>query len=412
MTEQKIHYPVNLDTAELIILLASKKQNAFKSMMSILREIEEQTEIRRKRNMKFYQVSSIVEGIYNKEIYTNRQLSSRATGEIKFLENDVYQLNNQRETLKQELELHEQELNESRQYAEQRRDKKAKREKQYHSFYNVPIVAAQYKKKYVRARDKNSDAEEQMSNIRATVDSAQKAISETLKSITESQKKIESLTLQKNEAEDKSNEVEDMITELRDGQRFWSSFDKNQLPTAIKATQDFIEAIQKYARKNTGGFTQIVHYESDFVKIFRLALSEYAEAENYAESRWDKIQVTFDCAKCNCTQVGWPNLDKVRTTDLLCDTCYKEAHTSMILEKKFNSIIGAGRSPQMQLLPGESSLSVSSLATNNSSTSSNKSKTGFKKMFRMIKTNRRPSSTVNTNTSQDFTEHSPDLYVS
>lgn len=401
-----------MDTAELIISLASKKQNAFKLMMSVLREIEEQTEIRRKRNMKFYQVSSIVEGIYNKEIYTHRQLSSRTTGEIKFLENDVYQLNNQRETLEKELGLHEQELNESRQYAEQRRDKKAKREKQYHSFYNVPIVAAQYKKKYVRARDKNSDAEEQMSNIRATVDSAQKAISETLKSITESQKKIESLALQKKEAEDKSNEVEDMIAELRDGQRFWSNFDKNQLPTAIKATQDFIETIQKYARKNTGGFTQIVHYESDFVKIFRLALSEYAEAENYAESRWDKIQVTFDCAKCNSTQVGWPNLDKVRTTDLLCDTCYKEARTSMILEKKLNGIIGSGRSPQMQLLSGESSLSVSSLATNNSSTSSNKSKTGFKKMFQMIKTNKRPSSTLTTNTSQDFTEHSPDLYVS
>lgn len=412
MIEQRLYYTVNLDIAETVISLASKKQNAFKLMMAVLREVEEQIEIRRKTNMKFYQIASIVEGIYNKEIYSYRQLSSKTNGEIKFLENDIYQLNHQREMLKEEMNTHEQELNDIRQYAEQRRNKKAKREKQYHDFYHVPIVAAQYKKKYVRARDKNSDAEEQVSKIRCTVDACQKAISETTKLMMESQKKIESLIIQKQEADDKSKQAEDMIAELQDGQKFWSSFDNNQLPIALKATQGFIEAIQRHTRKSgSNTLSQIVHYESEFVKIFRLALNEYGEAEAYAQSRWGSIQVAFNCAKCNICQVGWPNLDKVRTTDLLCDSCYKEARTSMILEKKINSVIGASRSHQLQTLPSGSSLSISSFATSasSSSASSNKSsKTGFKKMFQMIKNNKRSS----TDTSQDFTSHSPDLYVS
>lgn len=412
MIEQRLYYTVNLDTAETVISLASKKQNAFKLMMAVLREVEEQIEIRRKTNMRFYQISSIVEGIYNKEIYSYRQLSSKTNGEIKFLENDIYQLNNQREMLKQEMNTHEQELNDIRQYAEQRRNKKAKREKQYHDFYHVPIVAAQYKKKYVRARDKNSDAEEQVSKIRCTVDACQKAISEITKLMMESQKKIESFMIQKQEVDDKSKQAEDMIAELQDGQKFWSSFDHNQLPIALKATQGFIEAIQRHTRKSgSHTLSQIVHYESEFVKLFRLALNEYGEAEAYAQSRWGSIQVAFNCAKCNICQVGWPNLDKVRTTDLLCDSCYKEARTSMILEKKINSVIGASRSHQLQTLPSGSSLSITSFATtaSSSSASSNKSsKSGFKKMFQMIKNNKRSS----TDTSQDFTSHSPDLYVS
>ncbi|KAI9251562.1 hypothetical protein BY458DRAFT_523841 [Sporodiniella umbellata] len=408
MTDQKVNYPVSLSTADLVVSLASKKQNSFKLMMGILREIEEEIEIRRKLNLKYYQISTIAESLYNKEIYSRRQLSNKSTGEIKFLENDVYQLGNQREVLKQELEIQEQELNEVRNYADQRKDKKAKREKQYHNFYNVPIVAAQYKKKYVRARDKNSDAEKQMSNVRSAVDSIQKAIGDKTKSINDSQKSIEALTLQKQEAEIVIKHAESMVVELKNGYGFWSGFDKHQLPDAIRATQNFIQAIQKHARKTTTGFSEIVHNDSDFVKFFRLALSEYAEAESYAESRWGSIQIPFECAKCHTSQTGWPNLDKVRTTDLLCDLCYKETRTSMILEKKFNGLMGAGGAPSLQ--SRNSNLSISSIDTNNSSTATNnKSKNGFKKIFQKIKINKHPNSSSDLD--QDFVKYPHNLSV-
>ncbi|PHZ10272.1 uncharacterized protein RHIMIDRAFT_245385 [Rhizopus microsporus ATCC 52813] len=405
MTEQKLYHPVNLNTADLIISFASK-QHAFKLMMSTLREIEEQIELRQKANKKFCQTSVVIQDIYHKEIDTYKQLLHSITGDIKYLENDIYRLNNQRTTLKEELDTYEQELAQLREYAEQRRNKKAKREKQYHSFYNVPIVAAQYKKKYMRARDKNSDAEEQLSKVRITVDSCQKAVAEVARSISDCQKKIELLEQQQQDTENRIKQANDMISELQDGQRFWSDFDNNQLSTALKATQQFIEAIQKYSRKSHSNLSQVVHHQTDFVKVFRLALHEYSEAEGYAESRWKDIQVAFNCARCKTTQIGWPNLDKVRTTDLLCDPCYKEVRTTMILEKKINGVIGSNRSQQLLSLPGSSSFSVSSSNTSNSTTSSNKSKTGFKKMFQMIKNNKRSSS------SHDLSSHSPDVYVS
>ncbi|EIE85672.1 hypothetical protein RO3G_10382 [Rhizopus delemar RA 99-880] len=193
-----------------------------------------------------------------------------------------------------------------REYAEYRKNKKTKREKQYHDFYHVPILAAQYKKKYIRALDKNSDAEEQVSKVRSTVDSCQLVIIETAKAINESQKMVESLIIQKQDAENKVKQAEEMINELHEGQKFWSGFDNSQLPTALKATQALIEVIQKHERKSNTNIAQAVNNENEFVKLFKLALYQYAEAENYAESRWGNSQVEFNCAKCKNNQKPKP----------------------------------------------------------------------------------------------------------
>ncbi|KAG1100247.1 hypothetical protein G6F42_017700 [Rhizopus arrhizus] len=171
-----VNGPVNLEQAEFIISLSNKKNGAFKSMMHLLRQIESQIEARRKQNAQFYQVVRVVDERYRRKIYANQQLIQRIHSEITYIVHDMDQLICRRTSLKEELDAHEQELNEIRDYAEQRRNKKSKRERQYHQLYHVPLVAAQYKKKYMRARDKNSDAEEKVSEIRAVVDSCQRAI--------------------------------------------------------------------------------------------------------------------------------------------------------------------------------------------------------------------------------------------
>ena len=406
MIEEQRDYPVNLDTAELVISLASKKHNTFKLMMNALHKIKENIENRRKKNLNFYQTSTLVEGIYNKEIYSHRQLSSSIHGEIKYIENDIYQLSKQQEILKQELNMHKEEMNIIREYAEYRKNKKTKREKQYHDFYHVPILAAQYKKKYIRALDKNSDAEEQVTKVRSTVDSCQLVIIETAKAINESQKMVESLIIQKQDAENKVKQAEEMINELHEGQKFWSGFDNSQLPTALKATQALIEVIQRHEKKSNTNITQAVNNENEFVKSFKLALYQYAEAEHYAESRWGNSQVEFSCARCKTNQVGWPNLDSIRTSDLLCDSCYKETQTSMVLEKKINGMIGTENNNHLQIPKEGSTFSLSSVASS-SSKSSNRNKTGLKKMFQIIKNNKQSN-----NTNQDFSNHFANLYVS
>lgn len=393
--------PVNIDKAEYIISLASKKNGAFKSMMQMLREVEDQIQGRYKKNKIFYQVVKVVDSRYKSKIHHHKQEMENIKSDIDFIEQDVNTLTSQRLELKKELDIHEEELNEIRDYAEQRRNKKSKRERQYHQLYNIPIVATQFKKKYVRARDKNSDAEEKVSEVRTVVEACQRAISEITKSISDSHKKREDLIVTLQQLSTQSKQFEDLLFNLHEGSKFWSGIDKYQSETAMQATISFIETIQKHS-KNHNSFHKIMDPNNDFVKIFKLALYEFGQAEQYAESTFGQLQVEFDCAKCKSTIIGWPTPDKVRIHDLLCDTCYKESRTSMIWEKKMK--IGMDKSHQLLSLPGGSTLSFSSSTTTATSNSTNSSQTssnnkpGFKKMLQIFKgaANKRRSSSHNS----------------
>lgn len=385
--------PADIDKAEYIISLSNKKNNAFKSMMFLLREIEEQFKTRQKNNRIFFQVVDSVSERYKKKIHGNQKLVHNISSDLQDIEYDIRHLSDRSTTLKQELEGHEDELNDIRDYAEQRRNKKSKRERQYHQLYHVPLVANQFKKKYVRARDKNSDAEERVSEVRAVVDNCQRAITDIAKSIGDCQKTRDQLTLQKRDLEKQTKDINDLLFDLQEGYKFWSGFEQYQSITASQATTDFIKTIQKHAHSIT---SKLMDPNNDFVKIFRMALYEYGEAEKYAEKRWGQIQVEFDCVKCHQLHQGWPKPDKVRIQDLLCETCYQENKANMVWEKKISGV--KNRSQQLLSLPGGSMLSFSSQSTaasidSNSSNSPTKKKPGFKKIIQMLKVGKRASNT-------------------
>jgi hypothetical protein len=389
--------PADINKAEYIISLPNKRNSAFKSMIFLLREIEDQFKTRQKKNRVFYQVADVVTERYKKKVYANQQLVQNITLDLQDIEHDIHHLNNRSVTLKQELQGHEDELNDIRDYAEQRRNKKSKRERQYHQLYHVPLVANQYKKKYVRARDKNSDAEEKVSEVRAVVDTCQQAIADIARSIGDCHKRREQLALQKQDLEKQTKDTEDLVFNLQEGRKFWSSFDQYQSITASKATTTFIETIQKHANAIN---SRLMDPNNDFVKIFRMAMFEYGEAVNYAEERWGQLQVEFDCAKCKQSHQGWPKADKVRTHDLLCEACYQENRTNMIWEKKISGV--KDRSQQLLSLPGGSMLSFSSESSTtsiDSNSPSKKKRPGFKKMIQMLKGGNRNSS---SSTSLDY----------
>ncbi|KAG2211061.1 hypothetical protein INT46_008187 [Mucor plumbeus] len=396
-----VNGPVNLEQAEFIISLSSKKNGAFKSMMHLLRQMESQIETRRKQNNHFYQVVHAVDERYRRKIHTNQQLAQRIHSEITYIVHDMDQLTCRRASLKEELDAHEQDLNDIRDYAELRRNKKSKRERQYHQLYHVPLVAAQYKKKYVRARDKNSDAEEKVSEIRAVVDSCQRAISELSKSLGDCQRKREQLTLNQQDVQKQSKETQELMITLQDGCKFWQGFDQHQSITAQKAITHFIEYLQRNSTNNNA-LRQSMDPNNDIVKLFKMALYGYGEAEKYADKRWSNLNIEFDCAKCQVSQIGWPKPDKVRPSNLLCAACYQEHRTSMIWEKKMTGV-----SQQLLNLPGGSMLSFSSQSTLNSTSSSNddtnakNNKPGFKKMFQMLKGNKKKRSSSNDSTSSE-----------
>ncbi|KAI7902427.1 uncharacterized protein BX663DRAFT_511018 [Cokeromyces recurvatus] len=388
--------PINLDKAEFIISIPSTKSNgAFKFMMLLLREIEDQLEARQKKNKIFYQVVHAIEYKYRKKIMDNQQHIQQIQCDLNYIIKDNDAIASRRICVQQELEELEEELNEMREYAEQRRNKKSKRERQYHQLYHVPLIAAQYKKKYVRARDKNLDAEEKLSEIRTCVDASQGALNELARALAENQSKSQELMSQQQSLEKETKDTEELVFKLHEACKFWQSFDENQALSVQKATTQFIETIQKYVN----ALQKVMNPNQDFIKFFKLALLEYGEAERYAVQRWGQLQVEYECAKCHNLYSGWPKPDKVRTSDLLCDSCYQEHRTSMIWEKKITGV--KDKSQQLLSLPSNSRLSFSSTNSSNDSgsPSSSSKKPGFKKMFQLLKGNKRNSFFSNSSSS-------------
>jgi hypothetical protein len=394
-------YSVDLERAEHILSLGDKKLGgSSKSVLLHLRELVEHVEARQKHNAVYYQTVDVVTKQYTGKIHLQKQAINQMLAEINYIDMDIARLQTQRAALQEELTENEQELNGTRDYAEQRRDKKSKRERQYHKLYHVPLVAAQYKKKYIRARDKNADAEEKVSEVREMVDACQDAIGEVSKTIVESQKKIEALKAESKQLEADIAESDNMMQELEQASNFWNNFDSHHCPKTWDATNKLIELILQKP-KGSGSLAVVLDFHNAWIKEFKMACLDYGEGEIYADKRWAHIAVEFTCSKCQVDQVGWPTPDKVRSYDLLCRQCYVDHRSSMIWEKKVNRFsekLGFERNQQLLSLPGGSASSLSTVSTA-LSTSSNKS--GFKKMFNMVKTKRSSSSSSFTLNSQD-----------
>ncbi|KAI8881552.1 hypothetical protein K501DRAFT_334637 [Backusella circina FSU 941] len=395
-------YSVDLERAEYILSLGDKKLGgSSKSVLLHLRELVEHVEARQKHDAVYYQAVEVVKKQYTGKIHLQKQAINQMLAEINYIDMDVARLQTQRAALEEELAENEQELNGTRDYAEQRRDKKSKRERQYHKLYHVPLVAAQFKKKYIRARDKNADAEEKVSEVREMVDACQEAIAEVAKTMVESHKKVETLKADSQNLEVQISESENLMQELEQATHFWKNFDNHHCPKTLDSANTLIELILQKP-KGSGSLAVVLDFHNTWIKEFKMACLDYGEGEIYAEKRWGQIAVEFTCSKCQVSQVGWPTPDKVRSYDLLCRQCYVDHRSSMIWEKKVNRFsekLGFERNQQLLSLPGDSASSLSTISTT-LSTSSNKS--GFKKMFNnMVKTKRSSSSSSFTLNSQD-----------
>lgn len=326
--------PVNLDKAELIIsLISSKKSSAsFKSAQTLLQELEDQFYAREKEIRAFQQVSPVILDTYQKKMFALEQLSHRIKAELHQHELALEHLRHRRGSLTQTLDDHEAELANTRAYAEQRRNKKSKREKQYHQLYHVPLVATQYEKKYVRARDKNSAAEEQVSQVRSKVDACQQELTSITKSLIELQTDRDQLTSQLQDIEAQLKTDQTLVSQVQQGKKFLAATFIPRLKQAHHVTQ----AMTPHT-----------------VEHFKAALSAYKEAE----SQWIQLQVwkaEFQCSSCDGVHMGWPKPDKVRTNAILCEPCYQNRHTSMVFEKKMSSLLSLTGSSSQSIVESSS----------------------------------------------------------
>ncbi|KAI9301180.1 hypothetical protein BJ944DRAFT_10074 [Cunninghamella echinulata] len=272
----------------------------------------------------------------------------------------------------QELRQLEKRLQEMRDYAEQRREKKAKREKQYHEVYHLPIINAQFKKKYMRAREKNNAVEHQLAELHYQMDHIKEKLRQYRAKEKEEQDYYQKKWDQHQIFIKQWDQQQKMMLDMKKAQRFWTEFDTLHLQPCLKWAQQQNNNNEYHRRYSLPSSTATISFNDWY--SFRAAIKKYEEANIYGMNKWNHEQwlenITFDCSLCHESITGlWPYLDKVRTDQLLCTSCYHNNKTSMIVEKKLQTFLPnklTASRPNLLRSATQSTLSIPTLVSSTS----------------------------------------------
>ncbi|KAI8147882.1 hypothetical protein BJV82DRAFT_593759 [Fennellomyces sp. T-0311] len=388
---------------EVLRLLSSNEPTARRQALHALKDIQQNVRARQKRIRTYALTVHALERQYALWQQSARTQLGQLDTTVADLNHQVARLRQQRSETEQRLTKFERELQGIREYAQQRRTKKTKREKQYNHFYFVPVLSSQYHKKYVRAHDKNALAEEQVVQLRQSIEECQQAVRQAANLLSRKQQEHDSQLEQRQAVHHQVAEADQCLNYLHQGQQFWDHFDQYQAAVLIDSCDRLIERFrsnsgdqQLFARRRS---TVLQDGDRDYTVIFKSICSEYGEREAYGAQKWDNVEVDFDCARCRQSLVGWPTPDKVHASDLLCAACYQETRTSMIMEKKMNAFsgkLGIERPVSMERRQSSSNSSnrlstTSSTSTKRPSLSSSSSFVGdaTKKVFKIFTSNKK-----------------------
>lgn len=415
---------ININRAEEVLrLLSSNDVVARRQASQMLKDIQHVVKTRQKRIRLYTSTVQALEHQYARWQVAARQQLAQLDIDVADLNHQIVRIKQQRSNKEQELAGFEQHLQSIRDYAQQRHEKKAKRERQYNQYYNIPIINKQYQKKYVRAHDKNAKAEQELVQIREAMDECQEAARQSANLVVRKQQEYDAKIEQREAVQQQIAEADKCLAYLRQGQQFWMHFDQNQAELVIEASNRLIDM----AKSNNGNSssndlfnkrrrssTQLQQQDQrrDWTVTFRSVCYEYGEKEKYGSEKWDHVEVEFECARCRQSLVGWPTPDKVRQLDLLCAPCYQDTRTSMIMEKKINALggkLGIERPASLESSRRTSSSSNTLVPSDSSSkrpsiSSSSSFVDDAKKLFRGI---RFSSSSKSSSQQQDDLSHRP-----
>jgi chromosome segregation ATPase len=371
---------VNIERADSILSIGEKCSNT-RTIIIELKNLADDIKARQKKNTVLYETITLIQPMYTSKMRLMEQNMRNIKANAKHIAQvEITHLQQKSKSLEKKVPVYESNLTNSREYAEQRRDKKAKRESQYHRLYYVPILSQEFKKKYIRARDKHSIAEEKLCETREVIDNCQKDMSATAKSITEANTKVKDLSGDYNTIKEKLLASDQTLVDLHEQHAYWKSFDNNQSILALKAIEGVVSILENHKSK----LSAALDINQDYIKTFRMRCYEYGQAEQQGNNRWKQRSIDFTCSKCKVDQKGWPIPDKVYSSSLLCSQCYTETRTSMIVEKKVNKLINSKFKTDSSQKPRSASPCKKESASFAKPLPNNP---GFKKMFTMIKGN-------------------------
>lgn len=339
---------VNIEKAEEIVdlcLSANNKKNLC-AQKKLLHQVIEEVQEKRRRIKEFQLTVNIV----SKQYYRKKQS----------LEEFIHQLNHREQSLdeglakiisqKKELErrqMHiEQDLQSMRVTAEKSREKKMRCERQYSSVISVPILSAQSKKKYIKARDEYSEAEQQVSEIRQVLDKCRDHLKLLSKTVSAQYSEQDLVHNQRRGSVDTIQSSTQQLEYLTQGRDFWAGFDVYQAKVVLESAIYLAETeCPPAASKKKTTMEKELDINQVWQKTFKLACFEYGDREMYGDTRWSmtSLEINFDCDMCQTSQTGWPKV--VNDSELACELCYStipqqetRKHSITIIEPSIKSL--------------------------------------------------------------------------
>ncbi|ORZ24605.1 hypothetical protein BCR42DRAFT_446531 [Absidia repens] len=300
-------------TVKYINWLIEQAPSESQEWISKLRQVihQQQKELR----VYFLTVDALEEQ-YQQERQSYDQLSRRLKQELSEHDALAQEQEQQHKHDGQLLDFLEQQLVYWRTHATQRRDKKAKREQQYHQAYFFPVVNSHYQKKYIEARDKNNQVEQQVSDLHHAMDSVKIRLKQHRQAMAAGLKYRHALVERQQQLEVDKNDLQQLMVEMKQAQSFWCQFDIQHIQPYLGL---LLHVDQEYNANDSSSFS-----DDRWTRI-RQSTMDYEQAQKHGLlQHWNPHRsrnIHFMCTQCHEINNYWPSLEK-QTTQLLCKPCY------------------------------------------------------------------------------------------
>lgn len=320
---------INIEQAEEIVnnCTTTNKKNAIIQKQSLL-EVIKQVESKRQIIKDYLIVVNIITRLYQQKKSSLEHLIHELVNREQTIDQGLVKISEQQATLENHQLQIKCKLDDIRARAEKYRDKKLKCEQHYHSVASVPILSVQSKKKYLKARDKNLEAEQQLSEIRAALDKCQEHLRLVSKSISAHHSEQDQVSTQRRGSIDTIKSTSQQLEFLQKGCEFWKGFDTYQAQVVLESATYLYELDLPLKKKRK----EILDLDIDqvWIKTFLLSCFEYGDREIYGDKQWSPatIKIDFDCVLCQIPQLGWPRLIH-NNTALACEFCYNNKTSSL-----------------------------------------------------------------------------------
>ncbi|KAI8882108.1 hypothetical protein K501DRAFT_187498 [Backusella circina FSU 941] len=208
-------------------------------------------------------------------------------------------------------------LKEKQALASVQRQIKSKYERRYARFQRIPLLSRSCQKKYIAARDNNLIAEQQVSELRHSLDQCKEQIRAVLKSAADQYTEQGQLSYQRRGSIETLNSRKQTIQHLLEGCDYWVGFDTHQAEVVYESATYLLELCDK--KSNHEHHSGELNVDQVWQKTFCLACLEYGECEVFGNEKWGgNNEMEYRCEGCQQSCVGWPVLQQ---NQLVCDNC-------------------------------------------------------------------------------------------